>query len=182
MDHATAQFNFVLDQSPDNIPALLGKANLCYHKKDYRGALFYYKKAIQTNSKCPASVRVGIAHCFLKLNNEKKAKMAFERALQLDPNCIGALIGLGVMIANENGPENLQKGLSQISHAWNIDPSDPMVLNHLSNHYFFKKDCKIVQQFALNAFHSTENEAMRAESCYHLAKSYHIQVYKLTFS
>ena len=32
-----------------------------------------------------------------------------------------------------------------------------------------------VQQLALHAFHNTENESMRAESCYQLARAFHVQ-------
>ncbi|RWS22039.1 RNA polymerase-associated protein CTR9-like protein, partial [Leptotrombidium deliense] len=62
-----------------------------------------------------------------------------------------------------------------LSKAYTIDPTDPMVLNHLANHFFFKKDYNKVQHLALHAFHNTENEAMRAESCYQLARAFHIQ-------
>jgi hypothetical protein len=30
---------------------------------------------------------------YYKLGNEPKARMAFERAQELDPNCVGALVG-----------------------------------------------------------------------------------------
>lgn len=80
MDQADAQFHFVLNQSTNNIPALLGessmqgkkrdrdhidsltqlhprcltgKACISFNKKDYRGALAYYKKALRTNPGCP---------------------------------------------------------------------------------------------------------------------------------
>lgn len=62
-----------------------------------------------------------------------------------------------------------------LSKAYTIDSTDPMVLNHLADHFFFKKDYDKVQHLALHAFHNTENEAMRAESCYQLARSYHVQ-------
>uniref|UniRef100_A0A8D1M3V4 RNA polymerase-associated protein CTR9 homolog n=1 Tax=Sus scrofa TaxID=9823 RepID=A0A8D1M3V4_PIG len=89
MDQADAQFHFVLNQSPNNIPALLGKACISFNKKDYRGALAYYKKALRTNPGCP--------------------------------------------------------------------------------------DYSKVQHLALHAFHNTEVEAMQAESCYQLARSFHVQ-------
>ncbi len=76
MDQADAQFNFVLGQAPNNIPSLLGKACIAFNKKDYRGALAYYKKALRTNPSCPASVRLGMAHCFVKLNKLDKARSA----------------------------------------------------------------------------------------------------------
>lgn len=33
-----------------------------------------------------------------------------------------------------------------------------------------------MQHLALHAFHNTEVEAMQAESCYQLARSFHVQV------
>ena len=61
-------------QSSNNIPSLLGKACIAFNKKDFRGALAYYKKALRTNPKCPASVRLGMGHCFVKLNRLPKAR------------------------------------------------------------------------------------------------------------
>ncbi|XP_030761980.1 RNA polymerase-associated protein CTR9 homolog [Sitophilus oryzae] len=175
MEQADAQFNFVLNQSPNNIPSLLGKACIAYNKKDFRGALAFYKKALRTNPNCPAAVRLGMGHCFMKLSNQDKARLAFERALQLDPKCVGALVGLAILKLNLQQPESIKNGVQMLSKAYTIDSSNPMVLNHLANHFFFKKDYNKVQHLALHAFHNTENEAMRAESCYQLARAFHVQ-------
>ncbi|XP_076339000.1 RNA polymerase-associated protein Ctr9 [Tachypleus tridentatus] len=175
MDQADAQFNFVLNQSPNNIPSLLGKACIAFNKKDFRGALAFYKKALRTSPKCPAAVRLGMGHCFYKLGKHEKAKLAFERALQLDPQCVGALVGLAVLELNLKSSESIRNGVQMLSKAYRIDSTNPMVLNHLANHFFFKKDYGKVQHLALHAFHNTENEAMRAESCYQLARAFHIQ-------
>ena len=61
-------------QTPDNIPALLGKACVAYNKKDYKGSLAYYKKALRTNPNAPGAVRLGMGHCFMKLGNIDKAR------------------------------------------------------------------------------------------------------------
>lgn len=61
-------------QSPDSIPALLGKACIAFNKKEYKSALAFYKKALRTNPACPASVRLGMGHCFVKLGNLEKAR------------------------------------------------------------------------------------------------------------
>ncbi|KAG1676690.1 RNA polymerase-associated protein CTR9 [Nymphon striatum] len=174
-DQADAQFNFVLNQSPNNIPSLLGKACIAFTKKDYRGSLTFYKKALRTNPLCPATVRLGMAHCFHKLGKVEKARMGFERALQLDSQCVGALVGLAVMELNLKTPEAIKNGVQMLSKAYTIDSSNTMVLNHLANHFFFKKDYNKVQHLALHAIHNTENEAMRSESCYQLARSFHVQ-------
>lgn len=175
MDQANNQFDFVLNQEPHNIPSLLGKACIAYNKKEYRIALTYYKKALRTNPGCPADVRYGLGLCFFKLGNEAKARAAFERALELDDKCVGALVGLAIMDLNEQTRESIQEGVRKLSKAYAIDPSNPMVLNQLGNHFFYKKDYNKVQHLALHAFHNTENEAMRAESCYHLARAFHAQ-------
>ncbi|XP_072236708.1 RNA polymerase-associated protein CTR9 homolog isoform X2 [Leuresthes tenuis] len=175
MDQADAQFHFVLNQSTNNIPALLGKACISFNKKDYRGALAYYKKALRTNPGCPAEVRLGMGHCFVKLNKLEKARLAFGRALELNSKCVGALVGLAVLELNNKEADSIKNGVQLLSRAYTIDPSNPMVLNHLANHFFFKKDYSKVQHLALHAFHNTEVEAMQAESCYQLARSFHVQ-------
>ncbi|XP_036283635.1 RNA polymerase-associated protein CTR9 homolog isoform X2 [Pipistrellus kuhlii] len=71
--------------------------------------------------------------------------------------------------------DSIKNGVQLLSRAYTIDPSNPMVLNHLANHFFFKKDYSKVQHLALHAFHNTEVEAMQAESCYQLARSFHVQ-------
>lgn len=112
----------------------------------------------------------------MKLNNQDKARLAFERALELDPQCVGALVGLAILKLNQQQPDSIRSGVQMLSKAYTIDSSNPMVLNHLANHFFFKKDYSKVQHLALHAFHNTENEAMRAESCYQLARAFHVQV------
>lgn len=175
MDQADAQFNFVLAQSTSNIPALLGKACISFQKRDYKSALAYYKKALRTNPNCPAEVRLGMGHCFYRLNRLEKARLAFERTLELNNRCTGALVGLAVLELNSKKPDSIKNGVQLLSKAYSIDNQSPMVLNHLANHFFFKKDYTKVQHLALHAFHGTEVEAMQAESCYQLARSFHVQ-------
>lgn len=63
-----------ISQASNNIPSLLGKACIAFNKKDFRGALAYYKKALRTNPNCPADIRLGMGHCFVKLNKLEKAR------------------------------------------------------------------------------------------------------------
>lgn len=93
----------------------------------------------------------------------------------MDPQCVGALVGLAISKLNLHEPEANRIGVQMLSKAYTVDSTNPMVLNHLANHFFFKKDYQKVQHLALHAFHNTENEAMRAESCYQLARSFHVQ-------
>lgn len=55
-----------------------------------------------------AEVRLGMGHCFVKLNKLEKARLAFSRALELNSKCVGALVGLAVLELN-----NKEVGLTQ---------------------------------------------------------------------
>ena len=54
---------------------------------------------------------------------------------------MGALVGLAVLKLNQKMPEMIKSGVLLLSKAYTIDPSNPMVLNHLANHFFYKKAC-----------------------------------------
>ena len=140
LEQADAQFLFVLKQNSENIPALLGKAAICYNKREYKEALLFYKRALRTNPNCPGSVRMGMGHCYMKLENLEKAHLAYSRALDLDPYSVGSMIGLAVLELNRNTIESIKRGVNHLSKAYTLDRSNPMVLNHLANHFFFKKD------------------------------------------
>ncbi len=85
------------------------------------------------------SVRLGMGICFMRLGNTDKARLAFERALQLNSRCVGALVGLAIVELNSKGHDSIKKGVELLSKAYTIDSTNPMVLNHLANHFFFKK-------------------------------------------
>lgn len=92
-----------------------------------------------------AEVRLGMGHCFVKLNKLEKARLAFGRALELNPKCVGALVGLAVLELNNKEADSIKNGVQLLSRAYTIDPSNPMVLNHLANHFFFKKVTKLLR-------------------------------------
>lgn len=105
-----------------------------------------------------------------------KAKLAFQRALEIDPGCVGALIGLAIIeLNNKSDPASTKLGVELLSKAYALDPTNPIVLNHLANHFFYKNDYNKVQPLAMHAFHNTENESVRAEACFQLARAFHIQ-------
>ncbi|KAK0417353.1 hypothetical protein QR680_012959 [Steinernema hermaphroditum] len=175
VDQADTQFNFVINQASNNIPAMLGKACIAFQKKDYKSALFFYKKAIKLKPDCPADVRVGIGYCLYRLGKHEKARMAFERALELDSTCIPALIGIAIIDQNTLIREALHSSIRSMSLAYRLDSENPMVLNHLANHFFYKNEFDKVEHLAMIAFHNSPNDVMRAESCYQLARCFHSQ-------
>lgn len=177
IEQADKQFDFILNQLPNCIPAQLGKACIAFKRKDYKGSLAYYRNVLRFNPNCPADVRLCMAHCFLKLEKFELAKIAFERALQLDPKCVGALVGLSIMKLNVENADDIKLGVNMISKAYNIDPDNAIVLNHLSNHFFFKKDYQKCELLSKKALQNTDSENIKAESYYQLARYYHVKVF-----
>ncbi|MFH4984632.1 hypothetical protein AB6A40_011341 [Gnathostoma spinigerum] len=174
-DQAEQQFNFVLNQAGENIPALLGKACIFYQRKEYRKALNCYKSVLRKKPDCPADVRLGIGYCLAKLGKMEKARLAFERCLELEPENVSALIAIAILDMNNLDAEGIQRGVRALGKAYQLEQENPVVLNHLANHFFYKKDLERVECLAWHAFQITENEAMRAESSYQLARSYHFR-------
>uniref|UniRef100_A0A0N5AFT6 TPR_REGION domain-containing protein n=1 Tax=Syphacia muris TaxID=451379 RepID=A0A0N5AFT6_9BILA len=174
IDQAEQQFNFVLNQLSENIPATLGKACIFFQKKEFRKALNCYKCVLRKLPDCPANVRLGIGYCLAKLGRMDKARAAFQRVLDLEPENVNALVALAILDLN-TGSEGIQKGVQLLSRAYNVDRENPVVLNHLANHFFYKKMFDRVEHLAWHAFQITDNEAMRAESSFQLARSYHFR-------
>lgn len=57
----------------------------------------------------------------------------------MDAQCVGALVGLAILKLNLHEPEANRMGVQMLSKAYTVDSTNPMVLNHLANHFFFKK-------------------------------------------
>src|SRR4051812_16166503 len=64
--------------------------------------------------------------------------MAFERALDLDPLNVQAIIAMAILDMNSGEPARIKHGIKSFSRAYQLEPENPMVLNHLANHFFFK--------------------------------------------
>ncbi|KAJ7515098.1 hypothetical protein O6H91_23G071200 [Diphasiastrum complanatum] len=155
LDQSYSQFKIALEEQKDNIPALLGQT------------------VLQLHPGCPASVRLGIGLCRYRLGQPKKAREAFNRTLQLDPENVEALVALGIMDLNTNEIEDVHEGMTKMQAAFEIHPFCAMALNHLANHYFFTGDHYIVEQLMDMAFVATDHPRMKAHSFFNLARSHH---------
>lgn len=75
------------------------------------------------------------------MESGRNFRLAFERSLQLNDRSVGALIGLAIMDLNQHTMESIKNGVQLLTRAYSIEPRNPTVLNHLANHFFFKKVC-----------------------------------------
>ncbi|MCO5577224.1 hypothetical protein L7F22_031049 [Adiantum nelumboides] len=173
LDQSSEVFKIVIDGRPDNVPALLGQACVEFNRGRFQESLELYKRALRAHPHCPAAVRLGLGICRYRLGQMKKARQAFERVLQLDPENVEALVALGVMDLNTNEAEGVREGLEKLAKAYEIYPYCAMALNHLANHYFFTGQHFLVEQLMEAALAATDNPILKSHSFYNLARSYH---------
>ncbi|KAI3711523.1 hypothetical protein L1987_70061 [Smallanthus sonchifolius] len=173
VDQAFAAFKIVLDGDRDNIPALLGQACVEFNRGKYSSSLEMYKRVLQVYPGCPAAVRLGIGLCRYKLGQFERAKQAFERVLQLDPENVEALVALGIVDLQSNEASGIRGAMEKMRRAFDIYPYCATALNYLANHFFFTGQHFLVEQLTETALAATTHGSTRAHSYYNLARSYH---------
>ena len=89
-----------------------------------------------------AAIRVGLGLCFYENAKLTLALRAMDRALQLSPNNVEALIGQAVlklaMAENSHNRALVESTTRQISRAYEMSDSNAMALNKLADHFFLK--------------------------------------------
>ncbi|KAK1327237.1 hypothetical protein QJS10_CPA01g01086 [Acorus calamus] len=170
---AYGQFKIALDEVPNYVPALLGQACVEFHRKNYSDALKLYKTALRVFPNCPAAVRLGIGLCHYQMGQLGRARQAFERVLQLDPENVDALVALGITDLQTNHADGIQNGMEKLQRAFEIYPYCVMALNHLANHFFFTGQHFLVEQLTETALAVSNHGLMKSQAYYNLARSYH---------
>ena len=111
------------------------------------------------------------------LGNLDFARKAFERARDLDANNAQAAVGLAILKMNEStdaaDAENVQISMKLLREAYMDDQANPMALNHLANHFFWRGDMERVKDFCRRAHETTTHNGMRAEALLLLARAHH---------
>ncbi|KAI6200702.1 RNA polymerase-associated protein CTR9-like protein [Aphelenchoides besseyi] len=145
IDEADAQLNFVLEQPGVVedlrilIPALIGKGVILYQRGDFKASLSCFRRCLSTSPSCPAIVRLGMGYCFSKLGAIEKAKIAFERATEIDPTNIDAHAALAVLrTTSPQDRDEATVGAQTLATLFKRDGTYPLILNHLANHFIIK--------------------------------------------
>lgn len=111
---------------------MLGLAQVLFAKRNYEGALSTYKKALKINKSLPTKARLGMAYCFYELEKYEMAMFCFKRILDLDPNCIEAILGYAVIRYQEGETDEYFPALKK---CYELNPNHPLVLLHIAEHY-----------------------------------------------
>lgn len=156
----------------NSVPALLGKACAKYNSGNFREALKLYRKVFEVNPCPPPAVRLGLGYCYNKLGQARLARDALKRTLELREDCVDAMVGLAVLHLND---DEVPDALALLKRAYDLEPFNPSVLNHLANHYFYKAQYDRAITLASRAHKHADAKAIKAESCFHMARSHHAQ-------
>lgn len=109
------------------------------------------------------------------LFNNLLFRTAFERALEVDEECVSALVSLAVLDENEHTPDCLKQSIFRLGLAYKLESDNPVVLVNLANHLFYKRDLQRVDAFATHALNIADSDTIKSEACYQLARCYHVQ-------
>ncbi|ORY06104.1 TPR-like protein [Basidiobolus meristosporus CBS 931.73] len=164
-DDALRQFQLVLDQESDNIPALLGKARIQYHRKQFKAALATYQQILVLNPNGKPDPRIGIGLCFHKLGMLNEAKEAFDRALEV----VSMLTSCG----SNDKLEYLEMAVKCLEDGHKINVKHAVISNHLAEQFFFRRQIKKALGFASIASTNADTLAIQAESHFQLGRAYH---------
>eukprot|EP01022_Parablepharisma_sp_SALTPOND_P028356 TRINITY_DN70845_c3_g1_i1.p2 TRINITY_DN70845_c3_g1~~TRINITY_DN70845_c3_g1_i1.p2 ORF type:complete len:1075 (-),score=192.01 TRINITY_DN70845_c3_g1_i1:80-3304(-) len=159
---AKEYFDYAIEINSKQVTALFGKGCLAYNQGSYTEALKIFQHIFTLDPSTPLNVRQCIGLCFYKLGDYKKARQAFMRCLQLDPDNDSCLVYLGIMAMRE-GPEYISQALEWFQQAYRLNPNNPLCLLQLANHYFLSGDFGRSETLA--------KKALTILECYKLAKS-----------
>lgn len=106
LENALASFEGVLSHSPTNLVALMGKGRVLYAQRRYQPALKIFQDVLRLSPSCTPDPRIGIGLCLWALGNKEKAKMAWKRSLDLNPNEWPSQLLLGIEQLNQSKEHN----------------------------------------------------------------------------
>eukprot|EP01155_Anaeramoeba_flamelloides_P024514 Anaeramoba_flamelloidesa810265_94.p1 GENE.a810265_94~~a810265_94.p1 ORF type:complete len:554 (+),score=127.78 a810265_94:3-1664(+) len=198
INRADGRFKAARGSDNNSIPAILGKACTLFNSRKYNESLELYKQAIRRHPTCQVDIRIGLAHCYYRLGMNMMSVKCFQRVLELEPNNAEAYVGLSILAYNGYTPElenrsktendlnggkseieikkeRSQKKMKLLQKAYSLNKEHTVVLMNFAEWYFYKKRYDRVKIICDTVYEKTENDEIKAESCYILGRSYHSQ-------
>ncbi|GMH54927.1 hypothetical protein TrST_g3708 [Triparma strigata] len=138
LERAKYYFETSLRESGRVLPALMGMANVMYLEGHFQKALNFYAEAIKNfPEESGSEARVALGMCCYKLGQVDRAYACFQRAISIDPANVSGRVGVGVLRMRSGEREAVEEGVKHIVRARINDTKNPMVNNHLANHFFY---------------------------------------------
>ncbi|KAJ6498745.1 RNA polymerase II-associated protein [Mycena sanguinolenta] len=118
LSDALISFNGILEEKPTNLIALIGKGRILYTQRNFLEALKTFRRVLELNPRCLPDPRIGIGLCFWALGHKAKAKAAWQRSLDVNPNEWPSQLLLGLEAINASKNEGLSE--AERSHSFTM--------------------------------------------------------------
>ncbi|BGP07002.1 protein required for normal CLN1 and CLN2 G1 cyclin expression [Rhodotorula toruloides] len=120
LDQARQNFEQILREEPTNLMALMGRARIQFSQRAFRPALKTYQEVLRLAPNFLPDPRIGIGLCFWMLGDREKARKAWERSMQVNPNSSSpsAPLLLGLLHLNASKDPLLPGGPASRSAAY----------------------------------------------------------------
>ncbi|KAI5819911.1 hypothetical protein BZA77DRAFT_275002 [Pyronema omphalodes] len=184
-DQALRVFDDAIRTSPrGNMLALMGKAHALYGRKRYDKSLEAYQEVLRYRPDMDPDPRIGIGMCYWSLGYKDDAKMAWERALEIDPNSKVAHMLMAVYFLHvcsqmsQYDPEwmnNYRQVMEHTQKAYKIDNNFPIACTTIASHFFSRKEYTQCEKLARRALEYTDVPAVASDGWYMLARKAHAE-------
>ncbi|PWW78060.1 hypothetical protein C7212DRAFT_293703 [Tuber magnatum] len=185
MDNAAKIFDDAVRTSrATNMLAIMGRARVLYGKGRYEKALESYQEVLTKRPDMDPDPRIGIGLCCWHLGHKDDALVAWERALELDPNSkyahiLKALYHLHVTSnLSEYDPEFINNYRLVIEHtqkAFKLDKQFPLACTTFASHFFIKRGYSQCELLAKKAIEYSDVAAVTADGWFSLARKAHVE-------
>lgn len=177
-------FDTTLRSNSRNIMALTGKARVLFSQGQFGEALRIYQDILQNAPQLRnPDPRIGIGACFWRLGHRDDAKMAWERALEVNPESQHANILLGVYHLQNSSQyptsdprfvESYKKGMSFYTQkAFKLDDKMPLACSTFGGLFQVRQAWDSVEKLAQKAISYTDVNAIASDGWYLLARKAH---------
>ncbi|OLL26995.1 Tetratricopeptide repeat protein 1 [Neolecta irregularis DAH-3] len=182
LDQAAKLFEDVLKHKDGNLIALMGKARILYAKSNYKAALRIYQRVMQSQPDFQPDPRIGIGMCFWQLKWREDARAAWERSLELNPECPTSLMLLGIYYLEKSYRsvndttlfiQTYQKAMQFVSQARKRNTTIPMAGVVLAGYLFMKKETAKVFKLAEQVMSYSSLASITSEAFYWMARCHH---------
>ena len=168
-----------------NMLATMGKARVLYGKKRYDKALEAYQEVLMKRPDMDPDPRIGIGMCFWSLGFKDDARMAWERALEIDPDSKVAHVLMAAYYTyitstlSEFDDPNWGKSYRQIidhtQKAYKLDKYLPMACTTFAAHFFSKKGFQQCETLAKKAIEYSDVAGVTSDGWYILGRKAHAE-------